>query len=88
MSTLAKCIGRLVIKHGGLRATARATGLDAGYLSRLQSGSKEHPSERILMALGIESRVSYVISRHKPEPIERMNSTNAAAYHGGEDDGR
>lgn len=87
MSTLAQCIDRLVFKHGGLRAAARASGLDAGYLSRLQSGSKEHPSERTLQALGIESRVHYVMSRQRPRPIECMSQNNAAAYHGGEDDG-
>jgi hypothetical protein len=87
VSTLKQCIDRLIVKHGGLRAAARASGLDAGYLSRLQSGSKEHPSERTLRALGIESRISYVMSRQKPRPFERMTVVNATAYHSGEDDG-
>lgn len=84
---LSQCIDKLIMKHGGLRAAARATGLDSAYLIRLQSGVKEHPSARTLSALGIEQRVNYVVSRRKPEPFECMSPINAAAYHQGEDEG-
>ena len=84
---LARCIDKLATKHGGLRAAARAAGLDAGYLSRLRSGQKEQPSEQVLAALGLERVVSYRMSKKPPQPFEGMSDANAAAYHGGEDSG-
>ena len=84
---LALCIDRLAMKHGGLRAAARAAGIDAGYLSRLRSGQKEQPSDQVLAALGLERVVSYRMSKKPPQPFEGMSYANAAAYHGGEDSG-
>ena len=55
---LSHCIAKLATKHGGLRAAARAAGLDAGYLSRLRSGQKEQPSDLVLAALGLERVVN------------------------------
>jgi DNA-binding transcriptional regulator YdaS (Cro superfamily) len=79
------CIEKLSARRGSLRALSRASGLDAGYLSRLCTGEKDAPSERVLEALGIERVVSYRLSRKAPRPFEAMTSQNAAAYHGAED---
>jgi len=84
---LAQCIDKLVAQHGSLRAAARAAGLDAGYLSRLRAGSKDAPSNVVLDALGIERVISYRMCRKPAKPLVQMSGANAAAYHGGEDDG-
>jgi len=84
---LGTCIAKLAEKHGGLRAVARAAGLDAGYLSRLRSGEKDQPSDVVLAALGLERVVSYRMSKKPPRPFDGMSEANAAAYHGGEDSG-
>lgn len=80
--TLAQCIDRLVKKHGGVRAAARAAGIDAGYLTRLRNGAKEAPSDCVLEALGIEKVSTYKMSRKPAEPFLQMSRANAAAYHG------
>jgi hypothetical protein len=59
VSGLAQAIDALIDKHGTLRAVARATRLDVGYLSRLHKGEKENPSDETLQALGIERVFSY-----------------------------
>jgi hypothetical protein len=41
--TLQERIEQLVERHGSLRAVARVTEIDAGYLSRLRSGEKANP---------------------------------------------
>ena len=58
-TTVADRIKELVSQHGSLRAVARATGLDVGYLSRLCSGKKLNPSDKCLQALGLKRLVSY-----------------------------
>jgi hypothetical protein len=38
--TLSGRIERLIILHGGLRATSRATSVDVGYLKKMRDGGK------------------------------------------------
>jgi hypothetical protein len=56
-STLHPTIGRriaaLIATHGGLRKAARATGLDAGYLSHASRGVRQ-PGPKLLRVLGLE----------------------------------
>jgi transcriptional regulator with XRE-family HTH domain len=59
MTEIQRAVDRLVKKHGGLNAAARATGIDPPYLSRLRHGEKANPSENVLRRLGIEKRVTY-----------------------------
>ena len=57
--TLADRINQLVLRHGSLRAVARVTGINAGYLSRLRHGVKTNPAPKTLRALGLRRVVSY-----------------------------
>lgn len=50
---LQKRIKELVGIHGSLRAVARHTGIDVGYLSRLDSGERDNPSVEVLSMLGV-----------------------------------
>lgn len=59
MPTIQQAAEALIKKHKGLRAAARATGLDAGYLSRLRSGLKAEPGEEVLSILGLDRHVTY-----------------------------
>lgn len=52
-SDLQKQIDRLVKRHGGLRAAARATGVDLAYLWRMQKGHKTSASPKTLEKLGL-----------------------------------
>lgn len=61
MQTLAERVRHLEIEHGGLRAAARATGVDAGYLKRLRDGEKTNPSTATLAKLGLRKEVIYVL---------------------------
>ena len=57
--TLAERIDHLVKRHGSLRAVARVTEIDVGYLSRLRSGEKVSPKKDKLRRLGLRRLVSY-----------------------------
>jgi len=52
-SDLQKQIDRLVKRHGGLRAAARAIDLDPAYLWRMQRGTKTTPTPKTLEKLGL-----------------------------------
>lgn len=52
-------IAELVRQHGSLRTVARVTEIDTGYLSRLSSGEKSDPGERVLRRLGLVKRIVY-----------------------------
>ena len=56
---LAYRIGQLVQQHGSLRAVARVTEIDVGYLSRLRAGEKVNPEKDKLRRLGLRRVVSY-----------------------------
>ncbi len=68
--TLAERIDELVAKHGSLRAVARVTEIDVGYLSRLRAGEKVNPEKDKLRSLGLRRVVSYELL--KP-PNARLN---------------
>ena len=57
--TLHDRIEHLVQQHGSLRAVARVTEIDPGYLSRLRSGEKVNPEKDKLHRLGLRRVVSY-----------------------------
>lgn len=57
--TLQERIDELVAQHGSLRAVARVTEIDAGYLSRLRAGEKVNPEKDKLRRLGLRRVVSY-----------------------------
>ncbi len=48
----------LIALHGGLRAAARATGLDAGYLSYASRGIRQ-PGPKLLRVLGLAEKKIY-----------------------------
>jgi transcriptional regulator with XRE-family HTH domain len=62
--TLAERIDELVAQHGSLRAVARVTEIDAGYLSRLRAGEKVNPEKDKLRRLGLRRVVTF--ERLKP----------------------
>lgn len=53
LSLLSSRVADLAIKHGSLRAAALALGVTPAYLSRLRSGAKTNPSDKILRKLGV-----------------------------------
>ena len=61
--TLDERIDQLVQQHGSLRAAARVTELDAGYLARLRSGEKVNPSAECLRKLGLRRVVTFELRK-------------------------
>ena len=59
MMTLQDRISELIARHGSLRAVARVTEIDPGYLSRLHSGEKVNPEKVKLNRLGLRRVVTY-----------------------------
>jgi hypothetical protein len=57
--TLQERIDQLVVQHGSLRAVARVTEIDAGYLSRLRAGEKVNPQKDYLRRLGLRRVVTF-----------------------------
>lgn len=68
--TLEAAVQEVVKRHGGVRATARETGLDVSYVSRLMNGHKAAPSAEALQALGLRAVPLYEVLRpnvrHQP----------------------
>lgn len=64
--TLSQAVERLIKKYGGVRALARASGVDPGYISKLREGRMTNPSEHVLFALGIMRKTTYSIQRDIP----------------------
>lgn len=58
-SLLRRRIQELAKQHGSLRAAARVLEVDAGYLSRLQSGEKDNCDDNILRKMGLRRIVNY-----------------------------
>jgi transcriptional regulator with XRE-family HTH domain len=56
---LSERVDELIRQHGSLRAVARVTEIDAGYLSRLCAGEKVNPSAPVLRRLGLRRVVTY-----------------------------
>ena len=63
--TLQDRIDELVAQHGSLRAVARVTEIDVGYLSRLRAYANVNPSRDKLRRLGLRRVVAY--ERIKPD---------------------
>lgn len=53
--TLEEAVHIVVLRHGGVNATARATGLDKSFVSRLMRGEKTAPSAETLAKLGLRA---------------------------------
>jgi hypothetical protein len=75
-TTLADRVCQLCDFYGGLRAAARATGIDAAYLSRLRDGQKVEPSAETLDKLGLKKVVIYELQT--PPINDRGNNMNIA----------
>lgn len=73
--TLQERIDELVQQHGSLRAVARVTEIDAGYLSRLRAGEKVNPEKDKLRRLGLRRVVSY--ERLKTPNVEAKRTATA-----------
>lgn len=70
--TIQDRINELVAQHGSLRAVARVTEIDAGYLSRLRSGEKVNPDKLKLTRLGLRRVVSYELLQPRTIPLVRQ----------------
>lgn len=46
-------------QHGGVRKAARALRMTPAYLSRLRSGNKQNPSDKILRKLGLRRSIKF-----------------------------
>jgi len=57
--TIKDRINELVEQHGSLRAVARVTEIDVGYLSRLRTGEKANPDKDKLRRLGLRRVVTF-----------------------------
>ena len=64
--TLAERIDQLVAQHGSLRAVARVTEIDVGYLSRLRDGEKVNPMKGTVRRMGLRRVVTF-------EPLKTPN---------------
>lgn len=68
MNRLRERVKELEAQHGGLNAAARVLKMDAGYLSRLASGEKDAPSDKLLRKMGLR-RVFWI---ERLAPVEAM----------------
>lgn len=59
--TLSERIDQLTKRHGSLRAAARVTGIDPGYLHRLREGNKTEPGPKTLRRLGLRVKQKLVV---------------------------
>jgi len=78
--TLQDRIDELVAQHGSLRAVARVTEIDVGYLSRLRAYANVNPGRDKLRRLGLRRVVSY-------EPLKTPNAelTRRQRLHGADE---
>jgi len=67
-------IQQLIAQHGGLRAAARAVGIDHAYLACLRDGTKDNPPEALLATLELR-RVDCV--RFVDAPADAMLAERA-----------
>lgn len=78
-SAIALAIEAAEEEHGSLRAAAKALGIDPGYLSRLASGEKVNPSDKVLSALGLERVTIYRSAAPVQPAAQRANAALIAA---------
>ena len=64
LMTLESAVRIVVDKHGGIRAAARATGVDKAFISRLLRGHKTAPSNETLEKLGLRPVPLYVVTHN------------------------
>lgn len=76
--TLQQRINEITELFGSLREAASILGLDAGYLSRLRSGSKADPSADVLAKLGLQRKVAYTLVRRKYTASALIQRTRSA----------
>ena len=74
--TLQDRIDELVAQHGSLRAVARVTEIDVGYLSRLRAYANVNPGRDKLRRLGLRRVVAYELLK---TPNVRGNAHLTAA---------
>ena len=51
--TLREAVTSVVVVHGGIRASARACGVDKTFISRCLAGKVVHPTDETLKRLGL-----------------------------------
>ena len=56
-----KRIGQLIDRHGSLRKCAKVLDISPAYLSRLQSGEKDEPSDALLRRMGMRRVTTYQV---------------------------
>ncbi len=76
--TLRQRIEDLVQQHGSLRAVARVTEIDVGYLSRLRAGEKVNPEKDKLRRLGLRRVVMYEPLNLREEPAQPQGPPRSA----------
>lgn len=59
VTPLQKRIAERIEQHGGLNAAALVLGVNKGYLSRLASGEKDSPGDKLLRKLKLRRVVVY-----------------------------
>lgn len=60
---------------GGIRAAAKALGIEFSYLSRLANGTKTNPSDEVLAKLGLRRVVTYeLVTRTRGVPESRQTT--------------
>lgn len=74
--TLQDRIDELVAQHGSLRAVARVTEINVGYLSRLRAYANVNPGRDKLRRLGLRRVVAYELLK---TPNVRANRANDGA---------
>jgi hypothetical protein len=72
MNRLQARIKELEAQHGGLNAAARVLKVDPGYLSRLASGEKDAPSNKLLRKLGLRRVVWF----ERLAPVEAQRASD------------
>lgn len=75
--TLQDRIDELVAQHGSLRAVARVTEIDVGYLSRLRAYANVNPGRDKLRRLGLRRVVAYELLKPANAEVRRANGPAA-----------
>ncbi len=63
MQAIRQAIEALELKHGSLRAAARAVDMDVAYMWRLKQGVKRGPGDKTLRKLGLERSVTFKVRK-------------------------
>lgn len=76
--TLEEAVREVVDRHGGVRAAARATGVDKAFISRLLNGKRVAPSDETLEALGLRAVPFYEVLKTPNAQVERPCAASGA----------